>query len=160
MNDLGTFTITENSVVVDLGQVTLGPSDDSLWVKVQQVSPAEPWPFSYGLLYFESADGRTLGTVKAYGHQSGEIFRIGTGRAPLLGDGRLYWESRHYNLGWVKAKDPPTWRLAFQWESGQSASSPDSSGAGATLGSPADFADTGVSYAIADGFARIRLSLN
>lgn len=158
MNNLGSHSITANDVVVDLGPVDLGVDDDSLWVKVTQISPVDPWPFSYGLLYFASTDGRTLGTVKAYGHQTGEFYRLGIGRTPLVRSGHLYWESRHYNLGWVKAKSSPPWTLSFQWESGQSSSGSGPTGPAATLGSFGNFADSRVSYAYTNGFARIRLT--
>ena len=158
MNDLGLHTITANDYVLDLGPVTLGADDDTLWVKVRQEAPVEPWPFSYGLLYFETLDGRTLGTTKAYAHPLGEFYRLGIGRPPLERSGRLYWDSRHYNLGWVKAKDPPSWTLSFQWESGQSSVGTPSLGSRATLGVLADLADTGVSYSIREGVARILLS--
>ena len=158
MNNLGSHVITANDVVVDLGPVDIGVGDDSLWVKVTQVSPVDPWPFSYGLLYFASTDGRTLGTVKAYGHQAGELYRLGVGPPPLVRSGRLYWESRHYNLGWVKAKSSPAWTLSFQWESGQSSSGSGSTGSDATLGVLGNLGSTGVDYAISGGFARVRLS--
>lgn len=158
MNDLGQFTITENTLVVDLGPATLQPDDDAVWVKVRQVFPDDPWPFSYGLLYWESSDGRTLGTVKAYGHTSGEVFRLSTGRAPLVRAGRLYWDSRHYNLQWVKAKDPPTWTLAFQWSSGQTSSGSPAFGNRATLGSFANPDGSGIPLTVSDGTAKLNLS--
>ena len=158
MNDLGLHTITANDSVLDLGPVSLGPDDDTLWIKVRQESPVEPWPFSYGLLYFENLDGRTLGTTKAYGHLYGEIYRLGVGRTPVERTGRLYWDSRHYNLGWVKAKDPPTWTLSFKWESGSSSAGSPSLGTRATLGVLGDLVGAGVSYAITNGIATIRLS--
>ena len=157
MNDLGQHTIDFNTETVDLGPVTLQPEEDVLWVRVRQVSPVDPWPFSFGLLYFASADGRTLGTVKAYGHTEGELYRLGVGRPPVVRTGRLYWYSRHYNLGWVKAKDPPSWTLAFQWESGESGSGAPALGTRATLGVLGDLAGAGVSYAISNGLATIKL---
>ena len=65
MKDLGQHTIDFNTETLDIGPVTLPDEAEILWVKVTQVAPVTPWPFSFGLLYFESSDGRTLGTVKA-----------------------------------------------------------------------------------------------
>ena len=64
MKDLGQHTIDFNTETLDIGPVTFGEDESVLWVEVKQVAPVEPWPFSFGLLYFESSDGRTLGTSK------------------------------------------------------------------------------------------------
>ena len=158
MNSLGTHNVTVTDDEVDLGPVTLDVDDDTLWVKVTQVEPDYPWPFSFGLLYFESSDGRTLGTVKAYGHDPGEIYKLGVGRPPLVRAGRLKFYSRHYNLSWARAKVPPSWRLLIEWESGQSSVGAPPFGTRATLGVLGDLAGAGVSYAINNGLATIRLS--
>ena len=159
MKDLGQHTIDFNTETLDIGPVTFGENEQTLWVEVKQVAPVEPWPFSFGLLYFESSDGRTLGTVKAYGHRAGETYRLGLGRAPLVRSGRLKFDSRHYNLGWVKAKDPPTWTLAFRVETGSDSSGDDvpSFGTRATLGVLTDTAGAVIDYAITDGVARVLL---
>ena len=161
MKDLGQHTIGPNTETLDIGPVTLEETESVLWVEVKQLAPAGPWPFSFGLLYFESSDGRTLGTVKAYGHRAGEIYRLGVGRPPLVRTGRLKFDSRHYNLGWVKAKNPPTWTLAFSVEAGSDSSGGDvpSFGTRATLGVLTDVAGTVIDYAITDGVARILLPL-
>ena len=160
MIDLGVHTITYNTDHLDVGEVTLNPGDDSLWVEVRQVQPVTPWPYSFGLLYFESTDGRTLGTVKAYGHTEGEIYRLGIGRPPLVRTGRLRFFSRHYNNMWVKAAKPSEWSLRFRYETGTSAGGGGGEfGFPATLGVLADLADAGVSYAIdATNFATVKLS--
>jgi len=161
MKDLGQHTIGPNTETLDVGPVTFEENEQTLWVEVKQVAPVEPWPFSFGLLYFESSDGRTLGTVKAYGHRSGETYRLGIGRPPLVRTGRLKFQSRHYNLGWVKAKNPKTWTLAFSVETGSDSSGDDvpSFGTRATLGVLADTAGSLVRYAVTDGVARILLPL-
>ena len=159
MKDLGQHTIGPNTETLDIGPVTFEENEQTLWVEVRQVAPAGPWPFSFGLLYFESSDGRTLGTVKAYGHRTGETYRLGVGRPPLVRSGRLKFDSRHYNLGWVKAKSPQTWTLAFSVETGSDSSGGDVPvfGTRATLGVLTDAAGAVIDYAITDGVARILL---
>ena len=159
MKDLGQHTIGPNTETLDIGPVTFEENEQTLWVEVRQVAPAGPWPFSFGLLYFESSDGRTLGTVKAYGHRTGETYRLGVGRPPLVRSGRLKFDSRHYNLGWVKAKSPQTWTLAFGVETGSDSSGGDVPvfGTRATLGVLTDAAGAVIDYAITDGVARILL---
>ena len=159
MKDLGQHTIGPNTETLDIGPVTFEENEQTLWVEVRQVAPAGPWPFSFGLLYFESSDGRTLGTVKAYGHRTGETYRLGVGRPPLVRSGRLKFDSRHYNLGWVKAKSPQTWTLAFSVETGSDSSGSDVPvfGTRATLGVLTDAAGAVIDYAITDGVARILL---
>lgn len=158
MKDLGQHTIDFNTETLDIGPVTLPDEAEILWVKVTQVAPVTPWPFSFGLLYFESSDGRTLGTVKAYGHTAGEIYRLSTGRQPLVRTGRLKFDSRHYNLGWVKAKDPPTWKLAFSYDTGSEAGGElPAFGTRATLGVLTDLAGAVIDYAITDGVAKVLL---
>ena len=159
MKDLGQHTIGPNTETLDIGPVSLEETESVLWVEVRQLAPAGPWPFSFGLLYFESSDGRTLGTVKAYGHRAGEIYRLGVGRTPLVRSGRLKFDSRHYNLGWVKAKNPQTWTLAFSVETGSDSSGGDVPvfGTRATLGVLTDVAGAVINYAITDGVARVLL---
>ena len=159
MKNLGQHTIGPNTETLDIGPVTFEESENTLWVEVKQVAPVEPWPFSFGLLYFESSDGRTLGTVKAYGHRTGETYRLGVGRPPLVRSGRLKFDSRHYNLGWVKAKSPQTWTLAFSVETGSDSSGGDVPvfGTRATLGVLTDVTGAVIDYAITEGVARILL---
>ena len=159
MIDLGIHSITYNTDHLDIGDVELNPGDDTLWVEVRQIEPVTPWPFSFGLLYFESIDGRTMGTVKAYGHTEGEIYRLGVGRPPLERSGRLRFFSRHYNLQWVRSVEPPAWSLQFRYETGTSSGGGGGNiGIPATIWSPGDTADARSSFAIgADGFARIKL---
>ena len=159
MKNLGQHTIGPNTETLDIGPVTFEENESILWVEVRQVAPAGPWPFSFGLLYFESSDGRTLGTVKAYGHSTGETYRLGVGRPPLVRSGRLKFDSRHYNLGWVKAKNPQTWTLAFSVETGSDSSGGDVPvfGTRATLGVLTDVAGSVIDYAITEGVARILL---
>ena len=116
MIDLGIHTIDVNSLVTDLGPVSLSGSAAGLVVSVQQVEPVERWPFSFGIVFYESSEGRELGSSKVYGHTEGELFALPIRRTPLVRDGRLKFDSRHYNLGWVASKTPPTWSLRFGYE--------------------------------------------
>ena len=141
-----------------LGPITLGPDDDTIWLRVTQTSPVENWRYSFALVSFITDDGAELGTTKVYGNLLGEIFVIGVRRPPLVRTGRIRFVCRHYNLAWLRTEGAPTWNLSFQWESGSSGAGAPSFGTRATLGSLADFADTGVTYAIDSGFARIKLN--
>lgn len=102
---------------VDVGEVTIGSAADTLWVKVTQLGGVSPWPFSYGLLSWESYEGRELGTAKAYGRSQGEVYRLSVGRQPAGWVGRLIFEPRHWNSRWVRAEGQP-WQLRFEVASG------------------------------------------
>ena len=141
-----------------LGPVTLGPDDDTIWLRVTQTSPTENWRYSFALVSFITDDGADLGTTKVYGNLFGEIFAIGVRRTSRLRTGSIRFVCRHYNLAWLKTKGAPTWDLSFQWESGQSGSGSGSTGSDATLGVLGNLGTTGVDYAISGGFARVRLS--
>jgi hypothetical protein len=90
-------------------------------VNITQISPQQEWNYSYGLVWWESVDGRQLGTQKIYGCQLGEIFRFGVGRAPLERDGSIYFAPRAYNRRWISIENPPLWTLNFEAESGVTA---------------------------------------
>lgn len=104
---------------VDLGEFTIGAAADTIWVKVTQLGGDSPWPFSYGLLSWVTFDGRELGTVKVYGRNEGEVFRLSVGRQPVGWTGRFIFEPRHWNLRWVQAAGAD-WPLRFEAASGSS----------------------------------------
>ena len=155
--------------MVDLGNVTLGPldqsvlvgpfsleeGDDTLWINITQISPQQEWNFSYALLWWESTDGRQLGTQKVYGQQLGEIFRFGVGLAPVERDGRIYIAPRAYNRRWISIENPPEWELNFRAQSGFTGTGvcPPVFGIRATLGTLVDLANNPIPYSIIDGIA-------
>ena len=114
--DLGTQTFGPTDQVVDVGAVTLVEGADTLWVRVTQMSGPTPWPWSYGIAAFQSIEGRSLGSVKAFGTPSGEVVRLGVGLPPLVRDGRLLFEPRSFNLAWIRNGNP--WQLNFEVRSG------------------------------------------
>ena len=162
MREVGTISVGPTDLAVEVGSFSLESEDDTVFVEVQQMSPNQTWNYSFGLLWWESAFGRELGTQKVYGHTSGEVFKLGIGRAPRSGTGRLMFRARSYNRSWIAISDPPTWTLSISAESAKSiaGSFPDvpAFGVRATLGVFADLIDAGVSYAITDGAAKILLS--
>ncbi len=121
MVDLGDITVGPLDLQVLVGPFSLNEGDDTLWVNITQISPQQEWNYSYGLLWWESTDGRQLGTQKVYGQQLGEIFRFGVGRAPLERDGLIYFAPRAYNRRWISIENPPLWTLNFAAESGATA---------------------------------------
>ena len=147
MIDLGIHTINVDTLITDLGPVSLSGNASGLLVSVQQVEPVEPWPFSFGIVFYESSAGRELGSSKVFGHVEGEFYSLPVRRAPLVRNGRLKFDSRHYNLGWVQAKTPPVWKLRFGYEEIE-----------ATQGTP-DGGDGGVAAAFADVATGVGLEL-
>ena len=158
--EIGTVTFTPNSRDTVIGDFSIGEDHDTIWVKVTQIGGPGPWPFSYGILGWQTAQGFELGSIKCYGEQTGEVFRLGIGRPPLLRTGRLIFDPRSFNLAWIRAGTP--WTLRFDASSGQSSSGSTPGdpafGTRATLGVLADLANAGVRYSIANGVARILLS--
>jgi hypothetical protein len=117
MNPVGSISVGPTDREVEVGSFSLEEGADTLWVDVQQMSPNQVWNYSYGLLWWESAFGRELGTEKVYGHQIGETFRLGVGRTPRSRDGRIMFAPRAYNRRWISIENPPTWTLSFSAES-------------------------------------------
>ena len=157
---IGELTVTPDDLDQVVGAFSIGEDHDTIWIRVTQVNDDGPWPFSYGILSWKTAQGYELGSVKAYGELAGEVYRLGVGRTPQFRDGSLTFDPRSFNLAWVKTGYP--WTLRFEAASGQSSAgqSPGDPAFGirATLGVLADLSDTGVSYAITDSIAKILLS--
>ena len=155
MVDLGTVTLGPLDQSVLVGPFSLEEGDDTLWVNITQISPQQEWNFSYALLWWESTDGRQLGTQKVYGQQLGEIFRFGVGLAPVERDGRIYIAPRAYNRRWISIENPPEWELHFQAQSGFTGTGtcPPAFGIRATLGTLVDLANNRIPYSIINGFA-------
>ena len=147
-----------DSTPVDIGPAELATDDDTFWIKVTSSSSGDcPWPWSYGLLTWITDNGRELGTVKINGVCEGEVFRLGNGLSPSLRTGSFSFTPRSYNLKWIELGNP--WTLTFSWVSGSfNSGSVPVLGTRATLGVLADLANSGVSYAIKDGVARILLT--
>lgn len=158
MQPLGTITVGPSDLFKDLGPFSIGPDDDTIWLDITQLQPTENWRYSYGLVSFITAEGAELGTTKVYGNQLGEVYKLGVGRAPLDRSGIIRFRPRSYNLSWIDAEGAPQWELEFKWESGESGSGSPVFGTRATLGSLADLAAFGVTYAINSGIARVSLT--
>ena len=114
---VGSITVGPTDREVTVGALTLPSGDDTLWVRVVQQGGESPWPYGFGLLYWESSEGRELGTAKVFGHVEGEVFRLGVGLSPVERGGVLKFEPRAYNLGWLKASGT-FWSLAFEVQTG------------------------------------------
>lgn len=155
---IGELTFTPDDLTTVVGDFSLDADQDTIWIKVTSLSPPTPWPWSYGILSWQTSAGNELGSVKAYSEQLGEVFRLGVGLPPSQRSGRITFEPRSYNLAWIKQGNP--WTLRFEAQSGNSATPPSfpDFGTRATLGVLADLADIGVSYVIREGAARILLS--
>ena len=154
-----TVTVTPSTpdpvVITDLD---LSPEDDTIWIHVTSAADVDscPWPWSYALLTWVTAEGRELGTTKIHGACDGEVFRIGVGRAPSLRTGSVRVYPRSYNLAWVNLGHP--WTLTFKFQTGKSVEGAPALGTRATLGCLADLIDFGVTYAFGDsGFATVKL---
>lgn len=158
MQHLGDITVGPADLEKDLGPLSLGPDDDTIWLRVTQTSPIENWRYSYGLISFLTDDGAELGTVKIYGNLLGEIFPIGVRRPPSLRTGILRFRPRAYNLAWLDAKNAPNWSLSIEYETGTSGSGAPVFGTRATLGVLGDLVGAAVSYAITGNGALIRLT--
>jgi len=114
---VGSITGGPTDREVTVGNVTLDDGADSLWVRVVQQGGDSPWPYGFGLLSWQSVEGRELGTIKVYGHHDGETYRLGNGLSPVERGGVLKFEPRMYNLRWLKASGE-RWSLAFEAQSG------------------------------------------
>ena len=140
-----------------VGTFSIGEDHDTIWVRVTSKTAPTPWPWSYGILGWKTAQGYELGSTKAYSEQVGEVFRLGVGLPPLERSGILTFEPRSYNFAWIKQGNP--WTLKFEAQSGTSSSPPagGSFGTRATLSVLSDLASAGISYAISGGVATIKL---
>jgi hypothetical protein len=114
---VGSVAVTAGTDEVSVGAVSLAPGDDSLWVRVTQQGGESPWPWSFGLLSYVTAEGRELGTAKVFGHHEGEVFHLGVGLPPVERSGQLVFRPRAYSLAWLKAGNQ-SWNLAFEARSG------------------------------------------
>lgn len=150
--DLGTYTFGPSDQVVDVGPVTLVEGADTLWIRVTQMSGPTPWPWSYGIAAFQSVEGRSLGSVKAFGTPSGEVVRLGVGLPPLVRDGRLLFEPRSFNLAWIRNGNP--WQLNFEVRSGVTAVS---GGGGGTVRFPFTDLTNDLPFVLAPGNALANL---
>ena len=113
---LGSKTVKPNDLRVVVGSFSMKEGDDTIWIEVQRTNPGGPWPWSYGILSWQSAFGLELGSVKAYTSNVGEVCRLGVGLPPRSRSGSIIYEPRSFNLAWVKKGNPLT--LAFRAASG------------------------------------------
>ena len=128
---VGSITVGPNDLAVTVGAVTLAAGEDTLWIRAVQQGGQSPWPYGFGLLSWQTTEGRELGTAKVFGHIEGEVFRLGVGLSPVERGGVLVFEPRSYNLRWVNLGNP--WSLAFESQSGQG-QAPGTGGAGTFAG--------------------------
>lgn len=99
---VGTVTVGPNDSRVVVGNLTIDDNYDTIWVRVRQISPSGPWPWSFVIVGWETAYGYELGSVKAYANSEGEVFTLRTGRPPVEFTGSIILEPRSFNLQWVR----------------------------------------------------------
>ena len=123
--EIATITVNPNDGIIDVGGFSLASGDDTLYVDVQAPGADAPWPWSYGILSWQSSFGRELGSIKAYTRQAGEVFRLGIGRTPRSLSGRILYEPRGFNLAWLELDNTLTltFRAASDVLAGQAISS-------------------------------------
>ena len=100
--DLGSKTVTASDLSVVVGSFSMAEGDDTIWFDVQRTSPDQGWPWSYGILTWQTNFGRELGSIKAYTAKAGEVLKLGVGRAPRSRTGSVIYEPRGFNLAWVE----------------------------------------------------------
>lgn len=113
---VGTRTFTPDDLTEVVGSFVMDQDADTLWTRITLLSPAQPWPWSYGILGFKTTSGYELGSVKAYPEVDSEVFKLGIGRPPSERSGILTFEPRSFNLQWIKNGYPLT--LKFECSSG------------------------------------------
>jgi hypothetical protein len=126
--DLGVYTVTPNDLSLVVGSFSIGENDDTIWLEIQKIGTPGPWPWSYGVVTWQTTFGNELGSIKAYTASAGEVFRLGVGRQPRSRTGSIIYRPRSFNLAWVKEGNPLT--LSFAACSGTNAVSPVEAGGG------------------------------
>ena len=146
-------TIRPDDLSEVVGSFSLEPEDDTIWVRLTELSTTDPRPWAYGILSWKTADGYELGSVKCYGQTESEVFRLGVGLSPSNRDGVITFTPRGFNLGWIRNGFP--WPLRFEAQSGVlAAGGAPAFGTKATLMTPAvPEGNAKPDYTIEDGFA-------
>ena len=80
---VGTHTFTPNDTKVLIGSVSMNEGDDTIWVRITQNQPTGAWPWSYGILGWQSSFGYELGTTKAFAEPQGAVQRLGVRRREI-----------------------------------------------------------------------------
>ena len=115
-SSLGEITVRPGDKAIVVGSFTIETGDDTIWIDVQSLSPEYPWPWSYGIISWQTSFGREFGSAKAYTERAGEVVPIGVGRQPRSRIGSIIYEPRSFNLAWVKKGNPLS--LSFSVASG------------------------------------------
>ena len=154
---VGERTFTPDDVNGVIGGISLSDEDDTIWVRITNLNAPGPWPWSYGILGWQSSQGYELGSIKCFSDSAGEVTKLGVGLRPVDRSGQLVFRPRSYNLAWIKNGNP--WTLRFEAKVGSSSSGGDvpSFGTRATLGVLTDVAGSVIDYAITEGVARVLL---
>ena len=119
---LGSITVTANDLSVVVGSFSIDAGDDTIWVDIQSENPEDPWPWSYGIISWQTSFGRELGSAKAFTERAGEVVPLGVGCEPRSRSGSIIYEPRSFNLAWVKKGNPLS--LSFSVASGVRAGAP------------------------------------
>ena len=155
---VGEKTFTPDDSNEAIGNFSLELEEDTLWVRITQLSEYGTMPWSYGILSWRSSDGYELGSVKAFGQTQSEVFRLGVGLPPSDRNGVLTFNPRSFNLHWVREGWP--WSLRFEALSGLANDGPPALGTRATLMVPeVPRGNAKPDFSIEGEFARLLLNL-
>lgn len=159
MNLVGEITVSPTDRRVVVGDFSMESEQDTIWIRMTSLNAPGPWPWSYGILGWETSEGYELGSTKAYAEEVGETFRLGIGRPPSVRSGRITFEPRSWNLGWIKAGNEP-WSLRFEAESGSSGSGSPAFGTRSSLSAFARASGDAISFVFDAASLYATLSLN
>ena len=155
---VGEKTFTPDDSNEAIGNFSLELEQDTLWVRITQLSEYGTMPWSYGILSWRSSDGYELGSVKAYGQTQSEVFRLGVGLSPSDRNGVITFNPRSFNLHWVREGWP--WSLRFEALSGTASEGTPAFGTKATLMVPAvPSGNAQADFSIEGEVARLLLNL-
>ena len=146
---VGSVSVGPGDDLVLVGPLELAPNADTLWIRITQTSPSGLNNFAYGIVSWQSIDGRSLGSTKFYGSTVGEVFQLPVTRAPAVKQGQLVFMPRLYNLKWAR-EGGPVWSLTFEASSGSIAGSGSSNVDGVVSGVLADDAGDLLTFRMQD----------
>ena len=115
---VNTVSFSPNDDEVVVGAFTLAEQADTLWIRITQIDPTSQNNFAYGIVSWQSENGRELGSTKAYGTTVGEVFQLPVTKAPGSRQGSIVFMPRLYNLKWIRDNNI-NWRLSFAAASGR-----------------------------------------
>ena len=103
---LGQVTVGPSDLSVVVGSFDLDEGDDTIWVDVAQINPDDFWPWSYGILSWQTDRGKNLAAPRPTRRKEDKFTALELDALHVCGQGCSYMSQGHSTCRGLRRETP------------------------------------------------------